>query len=72
MARTVYFSHDAASLYHDVRLSVLFVGISLSASLATSVFVAIFLGLQRYQVPMVLTIVSLFSWDRHLYCRSFR
>jgi O-antigen/teichoic acid export membrane protein len=46
------------SLYHDVRLSVLFVGISLSASLATSVFVAIFLGLQRYQVPMVLTIVS--------------
>ena len=46
------------SLYHDVRLSVMFVGISLSASLATSVFVAIFLGLQRYQVPMVLTIVS--------------
>ena len=46
------------SLYHDVRLSVLFVGISLSTSLATSVFVAIFLGLQRYQVPMVLTIVS--------------
>ncbi len=46
------------SLYHDVRLSVLFVGISLSASLASSVFVAIFLGLQRYQVPMVLTIVS--------------
>src|ERR1700722_12981169 len=46
------------SLYHDVRLSVLFVGISLSAGLATTVFVAIFLGLQRYQVPMVITIVS--------------
>jgi O-antigen/teichoic acid export membrane protein len=46
------------SLYHDVRLSVLFVGSSLSVSLATSVFVAIFLGLQRYQVPMVITIIS--------------
>jgi O-antigen/teichoic acid export membrane protein len=46
------------SLYHDVRLSVLFVGISLSASLATSVFMAIFLGLQRYQVPMAITIIS--------------
>lgn len=47
-----------ASYYHDVRLSVLFVGVSLSISLATSVFVAIFLGLQRYRVPMVTTIVS--------------
>lgn len=47
-----------AALYHDVRLSVLFVGVSLSVSLATSVFVAIFLGLQRYRVPMVTTIVS--------------
>ena len=47
-----------ASCYHDVRLSVLFVGVSLSVTLATSVFVAIFLGLQRYRVPMVTTIVS--------------
>lgn len=46
------------SLYHDVRLSVLFVGLSLSVSLLTSVFVAIFLGLQRYRVPMVVTIIS--------------
>lgn len=46
------------SFYPDVRLSVLFVGISLSISLATSVFVAIFLGLQRYRIPMVTTIVS--------------
>jgi O-antigen/teichoic acid export membrane protein len=46
------------SLYHDVRLSVIFVGLSLSFSLASSVFVAMFLGLQRYQVPMVITIVS--------------
>jgi O-antigen/teichoic acid export membrane protein len=46
------------SLYHEVRLSVVFVGISLSVSLASSVFVAIFVGLQRYQVPMVITIIS--------------
>jgi O-antigen/teichoic acid export membrane protein len=46
------------ALDHDVRLGVLFVGVSLSASLATSVFVAIFLGLQRYQIMMVITITS--------------
>jgi O-antigen/teichoic acid export membrane protein len=46
------------SLYHDMRLSMLFVGISLSASLATSVFMAIFMGLQRYQVPMFTTMIT--------------
>jgi O-antigen/teichoic acid export membrane protein len=46
------------NLYHDVRLSVLFVGVSLSVGLAFSVFVAIFVGLQRYHVPMVVTIAS--------------
>ena len=46
------------ALHQDVRLSILFVGVSLSISLATSVFLAIFLGLQRYQVPMVVTIIS--------------
>ena len=46
------------SILHDVRLSVLLVGISLSCSLVTSVFVAIFQGLQRYQAPMLITIVS--------------
>jgi O-antigen/teichoic acid export membrane protein len=39
-------------------LSVLLVGISLSVSLLTSVFVAIFMGLQRYRVPMAVTIIS--------------
>ena len=47
-----------SALYRDVRISVLFVGISLSVSLATSVFLAIFLGLQRNRVPMVVTIAS--------------
>jgi O-antigen/teichoic acid export membrane protein len=46
------------SLYQNVRLSVVFVGVSLSVSLASSVFAAIFLGLQRYHVPMVITIIS--------------
>src|ERR1700722_16711100 len=46
------------SLYQDVRLSVVFVGVSLSVSLASSVFAAMFLGLQRYHVPMVITIIS--------------
>jgi O-antigen/teichoic acid export membrane protein len=50
------------SLHHDVRLSVLFVGTSLSVSLTTSVFLAMFLGLQRYQVPMVITIISRLSF----------
>src|SRR5580693_3987934 len=46
------------ALDHDVRVSVLFVGISLSVSLATTVLVGIFLGLQRYRVPMLVTIIS--------------
>ena len=51
--RVPYIFHTMPrSLYHDVSISVLFVGISLSTSLATSVFVAIFLGLQQYRVPM--------------------
>jgi O-antigen/teichoic acid export membrane protein len=52
------FRNMPVGLYRDVRLSVLFVGISLSINLAASVFSAVFLGLQRYQVPMVTGIVS--------------
>ena len=46
------------SLTHDVRLSLLFVGISLSLGLLCSIFSSIFLGLQRYAVPMVLSLVN--------------
>ncbi|MES2392874.1 MAG: oligosaccharide flippase family protein [Acidobacteriota bacterium] len=46
------------ALYHDVRLSILFVGFSLSAGLSTSSFSAVFLGLQRYQVPTTITVIS--------------
>lgn len=52
------FKNMPATLYRDVRLSILFVGISLAIKLATTVFAAIFLGLQRYQVPMVTDVVS--------------
>jgi O-antigen/teichoic acid export membrane protein len=52
------FKNMPATLYRDVRLSILFVGISLAIKLATSVFSAIFLGLQRYQVPMVTDVVT--------------
>jgi O-antigen/teichoic acid export membrane protein len=52
------FRNMPATLYRDVRLSVLFVGISLSINLAASVFSAVFLGLQRYQIPMVTGMVS--------------
>ena len=47
-----------ASLYRDVRLSVLLVGCSLSFGLICSVFSAVFLGLQRYFVPMTISIVN--------------
>lgn len=47
-----------AELYRDVRISILFVGISLSINLVASIFSAIFLGLQRYQVPMLTTVVG--------------
>jgi O-antigen/teichoic acid export membrane protein len=52
------FPNMPQALCRDVRISILFVGISLSISLATSVFGAIFVGLQQYQVPMAVTIIS--------------
>lgn len=51
--------HDMpAFLYRDVRISLIFVGLSLSFGLFCSVFSAIFLGLQRYAVPMAISIVN--------------
>jgi O-antigen/teichoic acid export membrane protein len=46
------------SLYHDVRLSVLLLGSSLSLGLICSVYSAVFLGLQRYWIPMAVAIVN--------------
>jgi O-antigen/teichoic acid export membrane protein len=47
-----------AVLYQDVRLGVLMVGGSLAFQLVCSVFGAIFLGLQRYGIPMAIAVVN--------------
>ncbi len=52
------FRNMPATLYRDVRISVLFVGISLAISLPSSVFSTIFVGLQRYQIPMITTVAG--------------
>jgi O-antigen/teichoic acid export membrane protein len=46
------------SLYRDVRLSLVFVGVSLSFGLVCSAFASVFLGQQRYAVPMVLSLLN--------------
>jgi O-antigen/teichoic acid export membrane protein len=51
-----------ADLFQDVRISLVFVGISLSFGLFCSVFSAIFLGLQRYGVPMAISIINRVSF----------
>jgi O-antigen/teichoic acid export membrane protein len=45
-------------LYHDVRISVMLVGISLSFGLVCSIFSAVFMGLQRYATPMGIAILN--------------
>jgi O-antigen/teichoic acid export membrane protein len=52
------FRNMPAGLYPDVRASVIFVGISLSVNLSASIFSAIFLGLQRYDIPMLTTVIG--------------
>lgn len=47
-----------ANLYHDVRVSVVLVGSSLSFGLVCAAYSAVFLGLQRYWIPMTLSIVN--------------
>ena len=52
------FSKMPSNLYHDVRISVVLVGFSLSFGLICAVYSAVFLGLQRYAVPMTLSVVN--------------
>ena len=53
--------HDIPSdLYGDIRVSIILVGISLSLGLVFSIFSSIFLGLQRFTVPMIIGIVNRF------------
>jgi O-antigen/teichoic acid export membrane protein len=51
--------HDMPQgLYHDVRLGLLWVGISTCLNLFCGIFNAIFTGLQRFAVPTVLALVN--------------
>ena len=52
------FREMPSSLYRDVRISLVLVGASLSFGLICSICSAIFLGLQRFSVPMVLAVVN--------------
>jgi O-antigen/teichoic acid export membrane protein len=52
------FSTMPSTLYRDVRISVMLVGFSLSFGLVCAVYSAVFLGLQRYGIPMTLAIVN--------------
>jgi hypothetical protein len=51
--------HDMpASLYRDVRISIVLVGSSLCVGLGTSAFGSVFSGLQQYRVPIGISIVN--------------
>jgi O-antigen/teichoic acid export membrane protein len=52
------FHNMPPSLYRDVRISVVLIGGSLSFGLVCSVFAAVFVGLQRYAIPMGLAILN--------------
>jgi O-antigen/teichoic acid export membrane protein len=52
------FHNMPATLYRDVRISVVLVGTSMSFGLLCSVFGSVFLGLQRYAVPMGIAILN--------------
>ena len=56
------FHEMPSSLYHQVRVSVMLVGSSLSFGLVCSVYSAVFLGLQRYWIPMSITIINRLSY----------
>lgn len=65
------FHEMPASLYRDVRISLLFVGISLSFGLLCSIFSAVFLGLQRYGVPIILSLINRFLFTGVVVCAVF-
>jgi O-antigen/teichoic acid export membrane protein len=52
------FHEMPAYLYRDVRLSLIFVGISLSFGLVCSTCSSVFLGQQRYAIPMFLSLAN--------------
>jgi len=52
------FHEMPAALYRDVRVSLIFVGISLSFGLLCSIFSSVFLGLQQYAIPMIISLIN--------------
>jgi O-antigen/teichoic acid export membrane protein len=52
------FNEMPPTLYRDVRFSIIFVGISVSFGLLCSIFSSIFFGLQRFAVPIILSIAN--------------
>jgi O-antigen/teichoic acid export membrane protein len=56
------FSRMPADLYRDVRISVILVGTSLCFRLICAVYSAVFLGLQRYWIPMTISIANRVSF----------
>ena len=52
------FHEMPSAFFRDVRTDVVLVGFSLSISLACSIFSAVFMGLQRYAIPMSLLIAN--------------
>jgi O-antigen/teichoic acid export membrane protein len=52
------FHNMPAFLYREARIGLLFVGLSLSFGLFCSVYAAVFLGLQRFAVPMVVLVIN--------------
>lgn len=52
------FSAMPANLFSKVRIGLMLVGFSLSLGLVCSVYSAVFLGLQRYWIPTLITILN--------------
>ncbi len=52
------FHNMPAELYRDVRISLVLVGLSSCFGLVCSVFAAIFTGLQRYSIPMAISVAN--------------
>lgn len=52
------FSAMPTKLFPEVRLGLILVGLSLSFGLVCSVYSAVFLGLQRYWIPTLITILN--------------
>lgn len=52
------FHNMPSNLYHDVRVSVVMVGCSLCFNLICSAYASVFIGLQRYSIPMGAAIIN--------------